>query len=161
MLAMLVALWTASALQAPDTAKRARYANALHAVSDSLDRVRGAAAGFRLDLSHASRELVRARAHRMRQSCSGALRAAEQFDGVLASGPYEAAARTEQAHLRRELEQLRRALRQCQRDFDPGPRTESADSAQAWAPYRLSQLDPLLRRYDQAALGFKKKAGLR
>lgn len=161
MLGALVTLGAALVVQAPDTARAARYAAALHAVSDSLDGLRGTAAAFRRDLATASRELVDARARRMRQSCSGALRAAADLDGVLASGPYSPATGAEQTRARRELVELRRALIRCQRDFDPGPKVAGLDTVKAWGPFRLAQLDGQLRRYQEAALRFAKRAGFR
>ena len=49
-------------LQAPDSARTARWERALNETTDSLDRVRGAAAAFRVDLANASHDLVLVRA---------------------------------------------------------------------------------------------------
>lgn len=160
MTSALVALWAALAAQAPDTGA-ARLAGAMRALNDSLSEVRGAAAAFRADLGQASRELVIARAARVRGRCTGAHGAALQVDRAFASAPYTGASRTARASLERELGELRGALRRCVREHDAGPSYVRADSIKAWGPFRLARLEAAIRRYELAASAYREKARLR
>jgi len=161
MLATLLGLWAALAVQAPDSAKTARYSADLRALDDSLGAVRGAAAQFRADLTYASPDLVIARAQRMRGRCLGGQAAAARLDSTLAAGPYLARAAHAEARLRRDLAAVRRALGECRRDFDTGLRYPAADSAKAWGPYRLSRLEAAIRVYTAAAQILREQAGIK
>lgn len=161
MTSTLVALWTALAVQTPDTAAGPPLAGAMRVLNDSLSEVRGAAAAFRVDLAQASRELVLARAGRLRGRCAGAHGAALQVDHALASAPYTGATRTARVSLERALAELRAALRRCVRDHDAGPSYVRADSIKAWGPYRLARLEAAIRRYELAASAYREKARLR
>jgi hypothetical protein len=161
MLTLVFAL--AVALQAPDSARAARWERALNETTDSLDRVRGAAAAFRVDLGNASHDLVVVRAAQVRASCGGAsapLRAVEQ---LLAEEVYDVRTRGAQERLRSGTTDLRRALSRCEREWQAGPRptVSGADSLRAWGPYRTAQLDAALRRYLGLVRSFMKQASLK
>jgi hypothetical protein len=151
MVAALLVVWTASAVQHPvaDSATHARVTAVLQNVQDSLDRVRGAAYNFRTDLGGASPVVVFTRAERMHASCVGAEGALVRLDSALtASYPTGAS-----ADLRRESHVLRSALTECQHDYDTTARwPQRADSVRAWAPYRLRRLDEAMRRFARAAV---------
>jgi hypothetical protein len=57
-----------------------------------------------------------------------------------------AAQRDVQAELRR----LRRALLNCQRDWTPRPGA-AADTLRAWGPFRIAELERVVRRYEETA----------
>lgn len=161
MVTFVVAL--AVALQAPDSARAARWERALTEATDSLDRVRGAAAAFRVDLGNASHDLILVRAAQVRTSCGGAdvpLRALEQ---LFAEGTYEPRARSAQERLRSETAELHRVLIRCEREWqaDPRPTAGGADSLRSWGPYRTAQLDAALRRYLGVVRSFMKQASLK
>lgn len=129
MFATATLLWAALAAQAPDSTLIATFS-----------ALRGASARFRQDLMRASPQLVIARADQVRAACAGSRGAA---DSLVLQLPGNAAARAE-------LAALQRALSACQREWDTtGPRA-NADSLRAWGPYRLSELDRALRRYQRA-----------
>ena len=126
MLALALLLWAG---QSPDSALLA-----------SFSAVRSAAARFRQDLSQASSQLVLARAQQVRAACSGTRTAADSLAPRLTRNP------TAQS----ELAALQRALSTCQREWETqGPRV-NADSLRAWGPYRLTELDRALSRYQRA-----------
>jgi hypothetical protein len=106
----------------------------------SFSGVRSAAARFRQDLSKASPQLVLARAQQVRAACINTRTAADSLAPRLTSNS------TAQA----ELTALQRALSTCQREWEThGPKV-NADSLRAWGPYRLSELDRALGRYQRA-----------
>ncbi len=127
MLALALLLWAG---QSPDSALVA-----------SFSTVRGAAARFRQDLSQASPQLVLARAQQVRAACVGTRTAADSLAPRL----------TRNSPAQTELAALQRALSTCQREWETkGPRV-NADSLRAWGPYRLSELDRALSRYQRAS----------
>lgn len=134
MFATITLLWAAlactfSAAQSPDSSLAATFSV-----------LRGASARFRQDIAGASPQLVIARANQIRAACAGSRAAA---DSLALQLPRNAAAPTE-------LAALQRALGTCQREWDTnGPRA-NADSLRAWGPYRLSELDRAVRRYQRA-----------
>jgi len=149
MVRLLVALWTAGlAVQAPDSATRARSATALHALHDSLSAVDAAAAQFQTDLVNASRDLVISRATRLTGRCAGARVAAISLDTLVAP----------RAPFRRDLATLRADLTRCEANFATDRWYAHADSVKAWAPYRLAKLGDALRRYRIAARAFMHQA---
>jgi hypothetical protein len=161
MIALVMAL--SVAVQLPDSARQARYERVLGEVSSALDAVRGAAAGFRTDLSRASSELVLERATRIHNSCRDADAAAARQQALLAEGVYTPSAQPEQTRLARETARLRQALTRCQREWTvpDRPRIADADSLRAWGPYRTAQLDGALRRFIASLRGFMKRAELK
>jgi len=84
----------------------------------------------------ASPQLVIARADQVRVACAGSHAAADSLAPRLRSNAARA-----------DLAVLQRALSACQLEWDTtGPRA-NADSLRAWGPYRLSELDRAMRRY--------------
>ena len=81
MIALMLTL--AVAVQAPDSARAARWERAINQTTDSLDRMRGATAGFRADLTSASPDLVLVRAATVRAACQGAGAPLAELDGLL------------------------------------------------------------------------------
>lgn len=160
---MLFALALAVALQAPDSVRAARWERALNATTDSLDRVRGAAAAFRVDLGNASHDLVLVRAAQVRATCSGADAPLQAVEQLLTVEVYEPRARGAQERLRSGTTELRRVLSRCEREWHAGtrPTTSGADSLRAWGPYRTAQLDAALRRYLGLVRSFMKQASLK
>jgi len=146
--------------QAPDSVARARLVAGRTALDDSLSAVRRAAVRFGADLSAASGDLVVTRAREVHHRCRAAVPAADSLAGLLGARTYVAAAATEQQAARSEVLSLRRALTRCAAEFDPGARytTPLADSLRAWGPYRLSQLDAVVRRYEAALAAFRQKS---
>ncbi len=161
MLPPMVVLWAAVVVQAPDSATRARYASALHAVLDSVTGVQAASVAFRADLATASGDLVIARAHRLRVRCAGARRIAERLALLLASGGYSERTKSAAARARHDLAELQRVLAQCERTYDTGPPAPNADSLRAWAPFRLTQLEAQLKRHVRGVQEFQARAGIR
>ena len=159
----MIPLLFALAVQVPDSARQARFTHVLHQANDSLDRVRGAAEGFRRDLSIASSALVFQRAARVHASCRGADTALVEVESLLAGGVYRRTAQREQARLQASSTELRHALARCQREWvvPSGPTVAKADSLRAWGPYRTAQLDAALRRYTGSAQEFMQRAGLK
>ena len=119
-------LWLALAAQSPDSALVA-----------SFNSVRGASARFRQDLPHASARLVLSRAHEVQAACATSRQAAD----ALASSQGGAAPA--------DLAALQRALTTCQRDWDTGSARANADSLRAWGPYRLTELEQAMRRFQR------------
>lgn len=161
MLTFVLAL--AVALQAPDSARAGRWERALNETTDSLDRVRGAAATFRVDLDNASHDLVLVRAAHVRAACSAADAPLQVLEQLLTNEVYDHSARGAQERLRSGTTELRRALSRCRREWQAGPRptTSGADSLRAWGPYRTAQLDAALRRYLGLVRSFMKQASLK
>ena len=159
----MIPLLFALAAQAPDSARQAHFTRVLHQANDSLDRVRGAAAGFRTDLSISSSALVLQRAARVHGSCRGADAALVEVESLLAGGVYRRTAQREQAQLQASSAELRHALARCQREWavPSGPTVAQADSLRAWGPYRTAQLDAALRRYTGSVQEFMQRAGLK
>jgi hypothetical protein len=124
MFALALLLWAG---QSPDSALLA-----------SFSAVRSAAARFRQDLAQASPQLVLARAQQVRAACIGTRTAADSLAPRLT--------RDAQA----ELTALQRALSTCQREWETHGPHVNADSLRAWGPYRLSELDRALQRYQRA-----------
>jgi len=126
--ALALFFWAAPAAQSPDSSLTATFS-----------ALRSASARFRHDLTQASPQLVLARAAAVRAACSALA------DSLAPRLPRDSVARSE-------LAALQRALGTCRRDWDSkGPRA-NADSLRAWGPYRLSQLDRALLRYQRARL---------
>src|SRR6266513_6183524 len=150
MVRLLMALWTGGgglAVQAPDSAARARSATALRALNDSLSAVDAAAGQFQTDLVNASRDLVISRATRLTGRCAGARVAALSLDTLVAP----------RAPFRRDLATLHTELTRCEANFAPDRWYERADSVKAWAPYRLAQLGDAVRRYRIAVRAFMRQ----
>jgi len=163
MMTVLLALTLVAQAPPPDSVRQARYERTLSGVSDSLDIVRGAIAGFPIDLARVSPDLVLARASRVRQSCHGAALALDQVSTLLAAGVYVPHAKVEQGRLQSGTTDLRRTLARCEREWaapDPPTRT-SADSLRAWGPYRGARLDGALRSYLGLLRAFMKQAALK
>jgi len=150
-------------LQLPDSARQARYERMLREVTDSLSALRGAAAGFRTDLSRTSSALILERATRVQNGCRGADVAVSRQQSLLAEGVYVANAKSAQARLAMEAARLRQALSRCEREWAvrEAPSTADADSLAAWGPYRLSQLDDALRRFNASLRSFVRAAELK
>jgi len=128
MLALALLLWAG---QSPDSALLA-----------SFSAVRSASARFRQDLSQASPQLVLARAQQVRAACTGTRTAADSLATRL----------TRNTTTQTELAALQRALSTCQREWEThGPRV-NADSLRAWGPYRLTELDRALSRYQRGRM---------
>lgn len=161
MVSLLLALGIA--VQLPDSARQARFERVLREVTDSLDALRGAAAGFRADLSRTSAVLVLERAARVRNGCRAADAALARQQSLLSEGIYRAAAEQEQARLAGEVARLRQALVRCQREWAVGDHAgpAEADSLRAWGPYRTAQLDSAVRRFVLSMYAFMKKAELK
>jgi hypothetical protein len=163
MMTVLLALTLVAQAPPPDSVRQARYERTLSGVSDSLDIVRGAIAGFPIDLARVSPDLVLARASRVRQSCHGAALALDQVSTLLAAGVYVPHAKVEQGRLQSGTTDLRRTLGRCEREWaapDP-PTRASADSLRAWGPYRGARLDGALRSYLGLLRAFMKQAALK
>jgi hypothetical protein len=150
-------------LQLPDSARQARYERMLREVTDSLSALRGAAAAFRTDLSRTSSALILERATRVRNGCRGADAAVSRQQLLLAEGVYAAKANGAQAHLALEAARLRQALSRCAREWAvrDAPSAAAADSLAAWGPWRLSQLDDALRRFNASLRRFMRAADLK
>lgn len=153
----------AVAAQAPDTARVGRWERLLNQTTDSLDRIRGAAAGFRTDLENASPALVLVRAAQVRATCGAAAPSLQTLEAWLGREEYSPSARREQAQLRRGTAELRSALARCEREWQPmqRPVLRDADSLRAWGPYRTTQLEASLRRYLALVRSFMKRAALK
>ena len=161
MMTFLLAL--AVGLQASDSARAPRWERALNQTTDSLDRVRGAAAAFRVDLGYASHDLVLVRAAQVRATCRGADVPLQVLERLLTDEVYDRNARGAQERLRSGTTELRRTMSRCQREWLAGPRptASGADSLRAWGPYRTAQLDAALRRYLGLMRSFMKQASLK
>ena len=109
----------------------------------SFSAVRSAGARFRQDLSQASPQLVLARAQQVRDACTHSRGAADSLALRL----------TRDSTARAELGALQRALGTCQREWDTHSPRANADSLRAWGPYRLSELDRALQRYQRTRPG--------
>jgi hypothetical protein len=160
---MMFAFVLAVALQAPDSARAVRWERAMNATTDSLDRVRGAAAAFRVDLGNASHDLVLVRAAQVRATCGAADGSLQALEQLLTDEVYDPRARNAQERLRSGTTELRRTLSRCQREWQTGPRptVSGADSLRAWGPYRTAQLEAALRRFLGLVRSFMKQANLR
>ena len=153
----------AVAAQTADSVRQTHYEQVLNNATDALDRLRGAAAGFRTDLPTASPNLVLGRAERVGGTCRDAGAAVAGVDSLLGEGLYVSRAQREQNELKNGGAALRRELAECERQWRvPSPPTyAAADSLRAWGPYRTAQLDASLRRYVAVLRRFMKRAGLR
>jgi len=153
----------AVALQAPDSARAARWERALNQTTDSLDRIRGATAGFRVDLGNASPDLVLVRAAQVSSTCGSAVPPLQSMEALLGSEVYSSRARREQTRLRSGTAELRQVLTRCVREWraPPRPVARDADSLRAWGPYRSAQLEKSLRRYLELVRSFMKQAALK
>lgn len=160
---MSFALALVVALQTPDGARAVRWERALNATTDSLDRVRGAAAAFRVDLGNASHDLVLARAAQVRATCGAAGAPLQSLEQLLTTEVYDPRSRSAQERLLSGTTELRRALSRCEREWQAGqrPTVAGADSLRAWGPYRTAQLDAALRRYLSLVRTFMKQASLK
>jgi hypothetical protein len=160
---MMFALALAVALQAPDSARAVRWERALNETTDSLDRIRGAAAAFRVDLGNASHDLVLVRAAQVRATCGSADAPLQALEQLLTDEVYDPRARNAQQRLRSGTTELRRTMSRCEREWQAGqrPTAAGADSLRAWGPYRTAQLDAALRRYLGLLRWFMKQASLK
>lgn len=109
----------------------------------SFSAVRSAGARFRQDLSQASPQLVLTRARQVRDACVHTRAAADSLAPRL----------TRDSAAQAELSALQRALRTCQREWDTNAPRVNADTLRAWGPYRLSELDRALLRYQRTRPG--------
>ena len=161
MTSLLFAL--ALAAQTSDSVRQARYERILNSANDSLGRLRGVIAVFRTDLPSASRELVLERADRVRAMCHGADAAVIEVLSLLAEGLYSRRGEREQAQLQKGSIEMRRVFARCAREWetpDP-PVAATADSLQAWGPYRTAQLEAAVRRFAEQLRHFMNKTGLK
>jgi hypothetical protein len=161
MITLLLALTVA--VQATDSARAAHWGRVLNQTSDSLDRIRGATAGFRVDLANASPDLILVRAAQVRATCVDAVAPLQTVEALLTSEVYSTKARREQSRLISGTTELRRALDRCQREWlvPTRPVQRDADSLRAWGPYRSAQLEASLRRYLGLVRLFMKHADLK
>jgi hypothetical protein len=150
-----LALALAVALQAPDSARAARWERALNQTTDSINRIRGATAGFRVDLGSASPDLILVRAAHVRAACGSAAAPLKTVEDLLDGEVYNVHAQREQSQLRAGSVDLHRALERCEREWKV-----PADSLRAWGPYRSAQLDTALGRYLVLVRAFMKRAAL-
>jgi len=157
MTSLATLLWAALVAQAPDTSAKQRVIDALKTVDDTLTAVRGSTAEFRVDLSGASPDLVRARVGRVHAHCSSARVAIAPLRAALAADLYTPNLRSKRAVLRDELTLLDRALVRCEREWNSSSAVP-ADSLKAWGPFRAAQLEAALRRYDRHAGEFRTAA---
>ena len=167
MLAAWLPLWGmlaghgAAVRQDPDSALLYRFRDAVAATSDSLETIRGVAQAFRNDLRLASHTLILARATAIQNACLSGASALRRLQGILAARTVSRAAARSQAELRTTAEETVAALDRCARSWDPLPRTDArADTLRAWGPYRVTQLDQVLSRYDAARRSFVAAAKL-
>ena len=123
-------LWIAFAVQSPDSSLVATFSS-----------LRGASARFRQDLPHASPRLVMSRAQQVHDACASSRTAADALAAAQGSTPHT------------ELTALLRALTDCQRDWDTSATRANADSLRAWGPYRLTELEQAMRRYQRDRAG--------
>ncbi len=161
MLTPLLALWTAFAAQAPDSAAQARLAAAVSTLRDSLTAVQAAAVAFRADLGTASGDLVLARARRLHQRCAAARRAARPLATLFQVRAHESRPGAAETRARGDLVAVERVLGKCERAYDTAAPGASADTLKAWGPYRISQLEAELRRYTPSIELLAKPAGKR
>jgi hypothetical protein len=152
----------AVAIQSPDSARAARWERALNHTTDSLNRIRGATAGFRVDLGSASPDLILVRAAHVRAACGAAATPLKAVEDLLDGEVYSPHARLQQTQLRSGSVDLHRALERCEREWraPDHPRASDADSLRAWGPYRSAQLDAALGRYLVLVRSFMKRAEL-
>ena len=115
MITLVLAL--AVAIQAPDSARAARWERALNHTTDSLNRIRGATAGFRVDLGSASPDLILVRAAHVRAACGAAAAPLKAVEDLLDGEVYNAHAQHEQSQLRAGSVDLHRALERCEREW--------------------------------------------
>ena len=153
MITLVLAL--AVAIQAPDSARAARWERALNQTTDSINRIRGATAGFRVDLGSASPDLILVRAAHVRAACGAAAAPLKAVEDLLDGEAYSVHAQHEQSQLRAGGVDLHRALERCEREWKV-----PADSLRAWGPYRSAQLDTALGRYLVLIRAFMKRAAL-
>lgn len=147
--------------QVPDSALMARFRLAVTSTSDTLDQLRALAQGFRNDLQMASHSLILNRALAIQQACTSGAGALRRLQGILAARTLAASAARSQTQLREAAGETVAALDRCTRSWDPLPRTDArADTIRSWGPYRASELEQLLRRYDAARRAFGKASGL-
>jgi hypothetical protein len=160
MITLVLAL--AVAIQAPDSARAARWERVLNQTTDSLNRIRGATAGFRVDLGSASPDLILLRAARVRATCGAAAAPLKAVEDLLDGEVYSPHAQLQQTQLRSGSVDLRRALERCGREWraPDHPRASDADSLRAWGLYRGAQLDAALGRYMVLVHSFMKRAEL-
>lgn len=160
MITLVLAL--AVAIQAPDSARAARWERALNQTTDSLNRIRGATAGFRVDLGSASPDLILVRAAHVRAACGAAAAPLKAVEDLLDGDVYNVHAQREQSQLRSGSVDLHRALERCEREWraPDHPQASDADSLRAWGPYRSAQLDAALGRYQVLVHAFMKRAAL-
>jgi hypothetical protein len=147
--------------QVPDSALMERFRIAVTSTSDTLDQLRALAQGFRNDLQMASRSLILNRALAIQQACTSGASALRRLQGILAARTLAASAARAQAQLREAAGETVAALDRCTRSWDPLPRTDArADTIKSWGPYRASELEQLLRRYDGVRRTFGRVSGL-
>ena len=168
MIATWIPLWSIllspgaiPARQGPDSALIARFGLAVNSTSDTLEQLRGVAQAFRNDLPTASPTLILARATAVHDACAAGAGAVRRLQGILAARTVSPAAAKSQARFRVTAEETVGALDRCVRAWLPLPRTdERADSLKAWGPYRISEIDQALRKYEAARHTFASVAGL-
>lgn len=155
-------LWAALASQSPDSAARAALTRAIFTTRDSVRAVRRSAAAFRRDLGAASPDLVVARSQAVRSACAGAIPPATALDSLLSAQPRERGTPVAtRARVERRLGDLRATLARCEKEFDPGYWYTRSDSLRAWGPYRLQQIENVLRAYEYEIQTYVAAIGLR
>ena len=115
MITLVLAL--AVAIQAPDSGRAARWERALNQTTDSLNRIRSATAGFRVDLGSASPDLILVRAAHVRAACGAAAAPLKAVEDLLDGEVYNVHAQHEQSQLRAGSVDLLRALERCEREW--------------------------------------------
>jgi hypothetical protein len=168
MLSLWIPLWGALIApvsspfpQVPDSVVVRRYGEAVNAAADTLDMLRGYTQAFRNDLQTASPNLILARATSVQSACTSGLTTVRRLQGMLAARSVSPEAARTQAKFRMTAEETVFALERCVRLWQPLPRTDArADTLRAWGPYRVSELDGALRKFDFARATFAKAAGL-
>lgn len=149
------------ATQGTDSALIARLGTAVNSTSDTLEQLRGVAQAFRNDLATASPTLILARATAVHDACAAGASAVRRLEGILAARTVSTAAAKSQSKFRVTAEETVGALDRCVRAWLPLPGTDQrADSLKAWGPYRVSEIEQAVRKYDAARQIFAKAAGL-
>ena len=148
-------------MTAVDSARQTRFNETLKQTNDSLNRVRGALAGFQRDLETASGALVLERARHVVAGCRAGRAGVALLDSLLAVETYSPHSSNAQSRLRQGNSKLRATLGRCLEEWavpDPTPPTRS-DSLRAWGPYRAAGILTALRQYAVTVSVFAEAAG--
>ncbi len=161
---MLVTCALAQPLQSQQTSANPVSAaeQALRAVRDSAERVRGSIARFRRDLQMAGAETVLVRAQRLTQACGG-LRAvfAETRPAFRVPADASPALTRTSGELLAEMRETDAVLeRECEHGLRPDGPGAWADSLKAWGPHRTSRIERSLTAIDGATAQFARAADI-